>query len=113
MDKSTLSGCIDPRIGRLLEDAKSDALDQPGREEDRRLFFEEHFNHCQACREKMLDHANELAYAAVAEASGLTVDEVRQTTNEQTGALLAEANRRGVPFSVVWNEKFKNKDRQH
>jgi len=44
---------------KLLEDAKSDALLEPGREEDRRRFWEDHFVNCQACREAMIDHVNE------------------------------------------------------
>ena len=51
--------CINPEVGKLLEDAKSDALLEPSREEDRRRFWEDHFINCPVCRAAMLDHINE------------------------------------------------------
>lgn len=71
---------MDPKVGKLLEDAKSDALQQPGREEDRRLFFEEHIRECQACREAVIDHFSETVamplFQEIATKHGISVEEV-------------------------------------
>jgi hypothetical protein len=82
--------CIDLRIGQLLQDAKSDALLDPGREEERTLFFDKHVDKCLACREALLEHASELA-----------IEQVARDRNIETGDVLGELRQAALQLERV------------
>jgi hypothetical protein len=49
--------CIDPCIGRLLEEALAEELVKPGREKDL-VKFEEHSRICKHCWAALIEHGN-------------------------------------------------------
>jgi len=101
MPKKKTICCNNRSVGRLLPDAKSGALIEPGREEDRRLFFEEHLDECRACRDEMIDHANQLALSEIAEESCIQVERVVERLRETAKQLRDFARDWDIPFEEV------------
>lgn len=101
MPKKKTIYCNSRGVGRLLPDAKSGALIDPEREEDRRAFFEEHLDKCRACRDEMIDHANQLVLNEIAEESGVEVERVVERLGETAKQLRVIARDIGVPFEEV------------
>jgi hypothetical protein len=101
MPKKKTIYCNNRSVGRLLPDAKSGALIEPGREEDRRLFFEEQLDECRACRDEMIDHANQLALSEIAEESCVQVERVVERLGETAKQLRDFARDWDIPFEEV------------
>jgi hypothetical protein len=101
MSKKKTIYSINRSVGRLLADAQRGTLSEPGREEDRRVFFDDHLDKCRACRDGMIDHANQLALSEIAEESGVEVDGVIEQLGETAKQLLVIARDTGVPFDEV------------
>lgn len=100
MPKKKTIYCNSRSVGRLLLEAKSGALIEPGREEDRRVFYE-HLDICGACREEMIDHANQLALSEIAEESRVEVERVIEQLGETAKQLRDFARDRDIPFEEV------------
>jgi predicted anti-sigma-YlaC factor YlaD len=101
-----LKECIDPTgAGSLLDDAKCGLLNEPQRAEDQRHFFDEHMGACAACREAMLDHANEFAFGEVARRRGLSKEQFTQQLLKEGSQLEEEANRRGISLKELISER--------
>lgn len=101
MPKKKTIYCTKRSVGRLIPDAKSGALIEPEREEDRRVFFDEHLDECRACRDEMIDHANQLALSEIAEESCVEVKRVVERLGETAKQLRVIARDTGVPFDEV------------
>ena len=101
MPNQKTSYCNNRGVGRFLPDAKSGALIEPGRKEDRRVFFDEHLDDCRACRDEMIDHANQLALSEIAEESCVEVEEVEEQLEETAKRLRSFARDRDMPFEEV------------
>lgn len=101
MPKKKTSDCNNRGVCRLLTDAKSGALSAPGREEDRRVFFDEHLEKCPSCREEMIDHANQLALIEIAEESCVEVEELAERLGKTAKQLRDVARDRDVSFEEV------------
>ncbi|HXF39827.1 MAG TPA: hypothetical protein VN687_08960 [Blastocatellia bacterium] len=101
MPKKKTIYCNNRSVGRLLFDAKSGALIEPGREEDRRVFFGEHLDACRSCRNEMIDHANQLALSEIAEESGVDVDGLVERLGETAKQLRVIARETSVPFDEL------------
>jgi hypothetical protein len=93
--------CNNRSVGRLLHDARSAALLEPGREAERRVFFEEHLDECRACRNEMIDHANQIALNEIAEESGVGVEVVVERLGETEKQLRDFARDHDIPFEEV------------
>lgn len=101
MPKKKTIRCNNRGVCRLLTDAKSGALSAPGREEDRRVFFDEHLDNCRGCRDEMIDHANQLALNETAEEICFEVEGVVERLGETAKQLRVIARDAGVPFDEV------------
>ncbi len=101
MPKKKTIYCNNRSVGRLLPDAKSGTLVEPGREEDCRVFFDEHLDECRACRDEMIDHANQLALSEIAEENCVEVGRVVERLGETARQLRVIARETGVPFDEV------------
>jgi len=88
-------------VGRLLHDARSGALIEPGRSEDRRVFFDDHLDECGACRDEMIDHASQLALSEIAEERCVEVERVVERLGETATQLRDIARDRDIPFEEV------------
>jgi|GEM_PF-3402048 len=99
--KRTIYYCNNRGVGSLLRDAKSGAFVEPGREEDRRVFVEEHLDDCRSCRDEMTDHVNQLALSEIAEESGVDVERVIEQLGETAKQLRDFATDRDIPFEEV------------
>lgn len=93
--------CNNRSVGRLLPDAKSGALVEPGREEDLRVFFDDHLDNCRACRDEMIDHANQLALSEIAEDNCVEVGGLVEQLGETAKQVRVIARDTGVPFDEV------------
>lgn len=101
MSKKKTIYCNNRSVGRLLSEAKSGGLIDAGREEDRRLFFDDHLDECRACRDEMIDHANQLALSEIAEESGVEVELVVEGLRDTANRLRDLARDQGVSFEEV------------
>jgi hypothetical protein len=101
MPKKKTIYCNNRSVGRLLSDAKSAALIEPGREEDRLAFFDEHLHECRACRDEMIDHANQLALSEVADETCVEIEGVMELLGETARHLRDFARDRDIPFEEV------------
>lgn len=101
MPKKKTIYCNKQSVGRLLPDARSGGLTEPGREEDRRVFFDEHVDDCRACHDEMIDHASQLALSEIAEESGVEVEGVIERLGETAKQLRDFARDRDIPFEEV------------
>jgi hypothetical protein len=93
--------CNNRGVGRLLTDAKSGALMEPAREEDQRVFFDDHLDTCRECRDEMIDHANQLALSEIAEESCVEVEGLVERLGETAKQLREFARERDIPFEEV------------
>lgn len=93
--------CNNRSVGRLLADAKSGTLSEPEREAERRVFCDEHLDECRACRDEMMDHANQVALNEIAERSGLGVEGVVEQLGETARQLRDFARNRDASFEEV------------
>jgi hypothetical protein len=98
MPKKKTIHCNNRGVCRLLTDAKSGDLSVPGREEDRRVFFGENLDKCPACRDEMIDHANQLALSEIAEESCVEVEGLAEQLRETAKQLRDLARDRDIPF---------------
>lgn len=102
--------CINPKIGKLLADAKSGALDQPSREEDHRLFYEKHFPQCAVCRAALLDHINETEtfplLQEIARKRGIPFEKVLERFEQQAEMVVKKASEQGKTFAEICKEEF-------
>jgi hypothetical protein len=98
MPKKKTTYCNNRGVGRLLADAKLGALIGPRREEDRRVFFGEHLDKCPACRDEMIDHANQLSLSEIAEESCVDVEGLAEQLRETAKQLRDFARDRDIPF---------------
>lgn len=101
MSKNKKLYCNNRSVGRLLCDAKSGALTHSGLEEDRRAFFDEHLDECRACRDEMIDHANQIALSDIAEESGVGVELVVEQLGKTAKQLRDFARDHDIPFEEV------------
>ena len=101
MSKKKTINCNNRSVGRLLHDAKSGALIEPGREEDWRSFFAEHLDECRACRDEIIDHANQIALNEIAEESGVGVEGVVERLGETAKQLRDFARDHDISFEEV------------
>jgi predicted anti-sigma-YlaC factor YlaD len=101
MPKKKTIYCTNRGVGRLLTDAISGALSEPGREEDRHVFFDQHLDECRSCRDEMIDHANQLALDEIADENGTSVDEVMVQLGRTAKQLRDIARDQGMPFEEV------------
>ena len=95
--------CIDRSVGALIEDAKSDLLFAPDRAADREGFFV-HLDECKACREAMLEHANNTVIEQVAVERDATVDDIVIELSRAAEALQESALRKGITLSEALDE---------
>ncbi|MEK6406616.1 MAG: hypothetical protein AABN34_06595 [Acidobacteriota bacterium] len=101
MPKKKTVYCNNRSIGRLLAHAQRGALIEPSREEDGRVFLDEHLDECRACRDEMIDHANQLALSEIAEESCIEVDRVVERLGETAKQLRDFARDRDISFEEV------------
>lgn len=101
MPKQETIYCNNRGVDRLLADAKSGHLIEPGREEDRRVFFHIHLEECRACRDEMIVHANQIALDEIADENGTSVDEVMVQLGRTAKQLRDIARDQGMPFEEV------------
>ena len=101
MPKKKTIYCNSRSVGRLLPDAKSGALIEPEREEDRRVFFDVHLDECRACRDEMIVHANQLALSEIAEENCVEVERVVERLGETAKQLRDFAREWDIPFEEV------------
>jgi predicted anti-sigma-YlaC factor YlaD len=97
--------CTNPEIGRLLDDAKSDALLAPGRERDRYLFFDVHIDECPSCRAAMLDHANAIAITEMAFDRQVSIEEVLEDLIQAAQRLQQTARKEGLSLAQVLGQR--------
>ena len=100
MPKQKRIYCNNRSVRRLLADAQRGALIEPGREEDRRVFFE-HLDECRGCRDEMIDHANQIALDEIADENGTSPDEVMVQLGRSAKQLRDIARDQGMPFEEV------------
>jgi hypothetical protein len=100
MPKKNTIYCNNRGVRRLLTDARSGALIEPGREEDRRVFFE-HLDECRACRDEMIDHVNQIVLDEAADENGTSADEVMVQLGRSAKQLRDIARDQGMPFEEV------------
>jgi len=98
MSKKKTTYCNNRGVGRLLPEAKSGALIEPGREEDLRVFFDEHLDECRSCRDEMIDHANQLALSEIAEERCVEVEGLVEQLGEIAKQLRDLASDRNITF---------------
>jgi hypothetical protein len=102
MSQTDREKCIDPTVGRLVEDELSGALMKPGRQQDHKRFAE-HIDKCRSCRDRLLDDANETVLfpelRRMAEERGVSFDEML----EAFGRKVAEMKSAGKLRSK-WDE---------
>lgn len=99
----TKSYCIDLGVGRFIEDAKSDLLFEPDRAADRESFFA-HLDECEACREAMLEHANDTVIEQVAVERGAAIDDIVSELSQAAKVLQDFARRKGTTLSEALDE---------
>src|ERR1044072_3296195 len=99
----TKSYCINRSVGRFIEDAKSDLLFAPDRATDRESFFA-HLDECEACREAMLEHANDAVIEQVAVERGAAMDDIVNELSQAATALQESALRKGITLSEALDE---------
>lgn len=93
--------CNNRSVGRLLADLQRGALIEPGREEDRRTFFDEHLDECLACRDEMIADANQLALSEIAAETGVGVERVIEELGKTAKQLRDFANAHDISFEEV------------
>lgn len=101
MPKKKTTYCNSRSVGRLLADAQRGVLIGTGREEDRRVFFDDHMDECRACRDAMIDHANQFALSEIAEESSVEVEVVVERLGEVAKQMSVIAHDTGVSFEEV------------
>jgi hypothetical protein len=101
MPKKKTIYCNNRSVGLLLPDAKSGALIEPGREEHRRVFFDEHLEECRQCRDEIIDHANQLALSEAADETCVEIEGVMELLGETARHLRDFARDRDIPFEEV------------
>ena len=65
------------------------------------MFFDEHLDECRACRDEMIDHANQLAVSEIAEERCVEVERVVERLGETAKQLRDIARDRDIPFEEV------------
>jgi hypothetical protein len=101
MSKKRTIYCNNRSVGQLLGDAQRGALVERGREEDRRAFFDEHLYECRACRDEMIDYANQFTLKELAAESGVEVERVVERLGETAKQLRAFARDQDISFEEV------------
>ena len=99
----TKSYCNNLSVGRFIEDAKSDSLFAPDRAADRESFFA-HLDECEACREAMLEHANDTVIEQVAVERGASIDDIVNELSRAAEALQNAALCKGITLSEALDE---------
>lgn len=99
----TKSYCNNLRVGRLIEDAKSDLLFTPDRAADRERFFA-HLDECEVCRDEMLEHANNSVICQIAVERSATVGDIVNDLSRAAEALQESALRKGITLSEALDE---------
>jgi predicted anti-sigma-YlaC factor YlaD len=98
------SYCIDIGVGKLLKDAKSDALLELDRKSQCQSFFDDHLDNCSACREQMLNHANELAVNQIAMERNESVEEVLDQLRQAATQLEEITHRKNITMAKALTE---------
>ena len=110
MSKKMKSQCINIRVGRFLKDAQSGALLEPGREDDHRLFYGQHIEECQACRDALIDHANRTVAVPrledVAREKGIPFVELAHQLDEYRQELEQTALSQGMTLKKALKERL-------
>ena len=104
MPAKTRVHCIDAKDGKLLGEAQSFELSENDRKRDHRVFFGEHLDRCEACRQSMFYHAMLTALGHVAADKGISVDDVVGDLAQVARRLKKTARKRGISFSDAVKE---------
>jgi predicted anti-sigma-YlaC factor YlaD len=104
MKKQTKSYCIDIGVGKLLNNVKSDALLDPEHKTEFQSLFDDHLDNCSACREQILNHANELAVNQVATERNESVEEVLDHLRQVAKQLEEITHRKNITMAKALTE---------